>query len=129
MNYLVMLFLTGIWTLSLKVPSGPIFKELGILKIDDIFSVTTLTFVYESLNKLNPEQFHAFYKFPYNTRNTTNNRNNNLELPIPRTTTYGLKSLKFVGCKLWNSLSTADRNSVSKNVFKKHIKDQIISKY
>ena len=43
-----------------KVPSDPIFKELGILKINDIYKITTLTFVYESLNKVNPEQFHIY---------------------------------------------------------------------
>jgi hypothetical protein len=42
-----------------KVPSDPIFKELGILKIDDIYKLITLQFVYESLNKLNPIQFHS----------------------------------------------------------------------
>ena len=45
----------------IKIPSDPLFKELEILKVHDIFKMTTLNFVYDSLNKLNPEQFHMYY--------------------------------------------------------------------
>ena len=40
-----------------KPSSSPLFTELGILKLYDIFKVSTLLFVYESLNELNPTQF------------------------------------------------------------------------
>ena len=37
----------------IKSPSSPIFKSLGTLKIGDMFQMSTLKFVYESLNKMN----------------------------------------------------------------------------
>ena len=112
-----------------KVPCDPIFKELEILKLQDIYNLTTLTFVYESLNNLNPEQFHSYYRYPYHTRNTAANRNNNLDTPMVRTTTYGLKSIKYAGCILWNNLTNSEKTSVSKNIFKKSMKNRFINSY
>ena len=37
-----------------KPSSSPLFSELGILKLFDVYKVSTLLFVYESLNELNP---------------------------------------------------------------------------
>ena len=53
-----------------KVPSDPLFKKLGILKVHDIYNLTTIKFVYESLNKLNPNQFHTYYNYPTGIQNT-----------------------------------------------------------
>ena len=64
-----------------KAPSDPLFKVLGILKVDDIHKLTALKFVYESLYKLNPNQFHLFYNYPTGTHMTASNRNNNLDPP------------------------------------------------
>ena len=55
--------------------SLPLFKELEILTIFDVFKVETSKFVFESLNRTNPPQFHGLFTYPSNTRNTTNNRN------------------------------------------------------
>ena len=110
-----------------KPSSGPLFRELGILELNDIFKLSSLNFVYESLNELNPIQFHSYYQFPHSTQNTAANRNYNLELPSARTTTYGLKAIKCVGAKLWNDLSQNERNATSKNAFKMNIKKRFIN--
>ena len=112
-----------------KVASDPLFKELKILKIHDIYKLTTLKFVYESVNKLNPTQFHTYYDYPTGAHNTAANRGNNLDPPIPRTVTYGLKSLKYAGCILWNNLSSDIRNVVSTNVFINKTKTHMINSY
>ena len=113
----------------IKVPSDPLFKELGILKVQDIFKMTTLNFVYDSLNKLNPNQFHLYYHYPTNIHNTAANRDNNLDLPMVRTTIYGLKSIKYTGCMLWNNLPIDKRKGTSKKSFSKMIKNHMISTY
>ena len=113
----------------IKVPSDPLFKDRGILKVHDIYKLTTLIFVYESLNKLNPNQFHAYYTYPADAQNTAANRDENLDPPMVRTVTYGLKSLKYAGCILWNNLSIDTRNAVSKNVFKNLTKNDMINSY
>ena len=65
--------------------SLPIFKELEVLTIFEVFKVETSKFVFESLNHMNPHQFHDFFTYPSNARNTTNTRNKNLFIPQART--------------------------------------------
>ena len=112
-----------------KVASDPLFKELKILKVYDIYKLTILKFVYESLNKLNPNQFHTYYNYPADAHNTAANREKNLDPPMVRTVTYGLKSVKYAGCILWNNLSLEIRNAVSINVFNSWTKKHVIDSY
>ena len=112
-----------------KEPSSPIFKSLNILKIYDIFNIETLKFVYDSLNKVNPSQFHEYYHLPLNIQNTAANRMGHLNIPQGRTLTYGLKSIKHTGGKLWNDIPVIIRNSSSKKLFNKLLKKHFISTY
>ena len=112
-----------------KVPSNPLFKSLRMLKVQDIFRAEALKFVYDSINQTNPFQFHTYYRVPANTHNTGGNRNNNLDIPQPRTKTYGLKSIKYIGCLLWNNLSAYIRDKSSKNSFSKSVKDYYVNQY
>ena len=52
--------------------SLPLFKELEILTISEVFKMETSKFVFESLNHINPSQFHDFFIYPSNVRNTRN---------------------------------------------------------
>ena len=83
--------------------------------------------MYESVNKLNPPQFHTYYNYPNHNYNTDAMRNMKLALPKIRTSKNGLKSLKYSGCILCNNLSSAERSFKSKKEFsriiKKHITD------
>ena len=112
-----------------KVPSDPIFKKLEILKLQDLFKFCALKFVYESVNKLNPFQFHAYYNYPDHNYNTGAMRYMKLNLPTIRTSTYGLKSLKYTGCMLWNNSSFAEKNIKSKTVFSRILKKRITDAY
>ena len=110
-----------------KQPSLPIFNSLNILKIQDIFKAETLKFVYDSLNKNNPSQFHEYFHYPTNIYNTAANRNGLLDTPLVRTVTYGIKSIKYTGCVLWNTLPDLSKNSQSKKSFSKQVKKYFIS--
>ena len=112
-----------------KEHSAPLFKELKLLNIFDIYKVEALKFVYDSLYKTNPPQFHSFYSYPINQINTAANRSHNLNIPQVRTSTYGLKSLKYTGVILWNDLSTELRNSFSKKCFGKALKKHSLENY
>ena len=85
--------------------------------------------MYESVNKLNPPQFHNYYNYPGHNYNTDATRNMKLNLPSIRTSTYGLKSLKYTGCMLWNNLSFAERNIKSKNIFSRALKNRMTDAY
>ena len=41
-------------------PSSPIFNDLKILKLHDLFQLKLLGFVYECVNKISPANFHTF---------------------------------------------------------------------
>ena len=43
--------------------SLPIFKELKLLRVSDIFQLKLITFVYESMSNSNPSCFHEFFHF------------------------------------------------------------------
>ena len=103
--------------------SGPLFKNLKIMKIESIYKMKILTFVYKCLNNNSYSKFaNWFHKinnaYDYITRSSSNQ---NLVLPRARTTNYGIKSIKFNGVKLWNELPPAfkilpDSSSFSINV-------------
>ena len=46
---------------SFTSPSTPIFSDLKILKLYDLFELKLLTFVYESVNMISPVFFHIFF--------------------------------------------------------------------
>ena len=65
--------------------TDPIFKYLKILKIEDIFRINLLKFLYKYENNLLPEYFDNMFAthtldHPYNTRNR------DIIRPMPRTT-------------------------------------------
>ena len=47
---------------SFSSPSTPIFSELKILKLYDLFELKLLSFVYESGNMMSPVFFHSFFE-------------------------------------------------------------------
>ena len=79
----------------------------------DIFNVETMKFVYDSVNKTNPST-HLY--------NTAAIRNSNLNSPLVRTVTYGIKSLKYTRSVLWNTLPITIRNTPPRKVFTKKLR-------
>ena len=84
-----------------KEPATPLFHNLGLLMLQDIFNASILNFIYDSLNKSNPSQFHTFFHYA-SIANTAANRQGDLAIPQVRTTTYGLKSIKYTGSLIWD---------------------------
>ena len=112
-----------------KEHSAPLFKDLELLTVFDVFKTETLKFVYQSLKKLNPSQFHSFYSYPTTSHDTAAMRNHDLNTPSVRTTTYGLKSLKYIGTLLWNSISNSLQNAPSKMCFARLVKKSFCDHY
>ena len=100
--------------------SLPIFKELEVLTIFEVFKVETSKFVFESLNHMNPHQLHDFFTYPSNARNRTNTRNKNLFIPQAKTKHYGL---------IWNDIPLSIRLSKSKNMFVRALKNFLVLTY
>ncbi len=109
--------------------SSPIFKDLKILKLSDIFHLKLLTFVYESIHKMSPSCFHnlfclSLYVHQYSTRQASRG---NIYLTQKNTVRYGLNSLGYLGAKLWNELPDDIRTAKSKALFKSKLKTHLIN--
>ena len=76
--------------------------------------------VYKALHNQSPQYIKDLFKLRisnYNLRGT-----DILTLPKPRTTSYGLESLRYMEPKIWNSLADKVRSAENKGVFKSLIR-------
>ena len=92
-----------------KSHSEPLFKSLNLLKLNDVLELQFLPFVYQWSHRLLPPCFSEYFRFTsfvdsYSTRQSCNR---NLYVTSVSTTQYGLRSLKFTGPGLWNTLPTS----------------------
>ena len=122
------------------LPSDPLFHQLEILKVHDIFKLRVSKFIYNCLNKNNPVLFHSWFTLTsqihrYNTRSKYVDVDNSITtrtifVPIARTTHYGLKLTKVKGSKIWNDLPPSLRvENILFSTFNKGIKKHLIEQY
>ena len=105
-------------------PSSPIFSDLKILKLHDLFQLKLLCFVYDCVNKISPSCFHSFFELvesvhPYLTRQATNN---DIFLNQKNTLQYGLRSVRYFGAKCWNNIPSEIKSSPSAYIFRGKLK-------
>ena len=107
----------------------PIFKDLKALRLSEIFELRLLTFVYESVNKISPVCFHNFFTFnaSVHQHQTRQACRGDLYLTQKKSLQHGLKSIKYLGCKLWNDLPLVIRNSPTKVSFKSKLKNHLLN--
>ena len=127
-------------------PSNPIFRELGVMKIKDIFKLSVAKFIFSCLTSHTPPIFHDWFILNhtvhnYNTTsstiiNMTNHfeidnitRTNLLHTKYSRLVNYGSKMLKVAGPLLWNSLPAHIRHAQSVYSFKNLLKKFFINQY
>ena len=108
--------------------TGPIFKELKLLKFHDIHSLQLGIFMFSFKNSTLPSKFNNFFLLNsqihnYNTRNAQSFR-----LPLCRTNTRKF-SIYFQGPKFYNSLNSDITSSSSSASFKRKLKEFLLSKY
>ena len=105
-------------------PSMPIFSDLKILKLHDLFQSKMLRFVYDCINKIAPSYFHSFFELvdsvhQYSTRQATNN---DIFLTQMNTLQYGLRSVRYFGAKCWSDIPVEIKKSPSANNFRQKVK-------
>ena len=119
--------------------SNPLFLELEILKIQDLFKVKINKFIYRCLKKNTPINFHNWFIYTnlihnYNTRSGYIDSNQlistkNLFIPIARTSHYGLKKIKVHGPKIWNELPPDVRVITTFSLFKVNLNRHMVKNY
>ena len=87
---------------------------MKILKLQHLFHLKFLTFVYQCVNKISPPYFHSFFNLvdsvrQYGTRQATRN---DIFLTHKNTTQYGIRSLRNFGAKMWNDIPVGIKSFV-----------------
>ena len=111
-------------------PSDPLFIDLKVMKIHNIFRYRLLTFVFKCMNNLHTITFRNWFQFvsnvhKYSTRSVSTC---NLYLPRVRTVRYGLNSIKFNGPLTWNDLPNNIKNIRELSKFNYRLKEHLLSK-
>ena len=89
-------------------PSSPLFKNLNILKLNDLITTNNIIFVHKTLNNLSPSHFNNFFNL-YITghdHNTRNDPSSGFSIPPGSVSLANIKtnSLKFKCGQDWNEM-------------------------
>ena len=109
---------------NFSAPSAPIFLTLRLLKLQDLFEMKLLTFVYEAVNKLSPSCFHEFFDVlsQVHQHDTRQARKGDILLTRKNSLQYGLKSIRYAGAKSWNSISHVIKQAPTVMSFRHQLK-------
>ena len=112
-------------------PSTPIFSDLKILKLQDLFQLKLLCFVYDCVNENSPNCFRNFFEsvssvHQYGTRQASKN---DIFLTRKNTLQYGIRSVRFSGAKSWNSIPVDIKRSSSAFSFRQKLRAFLFMKY
>ena len=106
--------------------TGPLFKELGLLKIGEINKYLLGKFMYKWSNSRVSLLFQDMFQYVRNVHGYGTRQSDHLYTPIVKTN-LGKCSLRYKGPVIWNSILTAHINpDTSEAVFAKTLKHCIV---
>jgi len=112
-----------------RAHSPPLFYQLKLLTIFDIFKLQISKFSYNSMNGLSPYTMFRFTPAAEIHHHQTRFASaGNLYINYNRTN-YGLKSVQAVGSRLWNTIPLSIQNSVTIFSFSRQMKQLLLSEY
>ena len=79
--------------------------------------------IFKTLNNINPVLMNEIFELRKTKRAVRNQYNLNLEVPIINQVTFGPKSIRYLGPKIWNSLPFHIKSSERLTTFKRIIKN------
>ena len=79
--------------------------------------------IFKTLNNINPAFINEIFELRKTNRAVRNQYKLNLEVPIINQVTFGAKSIRYLGPKIWNSLPFHIKSSESLTNFKRIIKN------
>ena len=113
------------------LPHTPLFYRLNILTIYDIFKLQLGKLIYESINNIGPS--HNIIQFTRSNEihehNTRFASRGNFFNNYVRTTSYGLKSLRYMGGKLWATIPNNIQDCLTSKSFIRNMKIKLINDY
>ena len=112
-----------------------IYKDLRLLKLNDLITLKNLLFVHDYFNNNLPDSFADYFTLSRNTHNhrTRNSTRGLLHVPPSNSVRFGDNSFKLKAIHAWNLAVNEHPNfdflSLSKNVFKKLMVSYLLGKY
>ena len=94
-----------------------------------MFKLISAKFVFTCLKLTPPLQFADFYIYAPNNYNTFASRNKSFRTPLPRTSTYGLNTLRNKGAHIWNNIPSQIRDVNHIKIFTKLLEQHFLSSY
>ena len=79
--------------------------------------------MFKTMNSINPTFMNDIFKLRKTNRAIRNQYKPNPEVPIINQVTFGAKSIRYLGPKIWNSLPFHIKSSESLTTFKRIIKN------
>ena len=79
--------------------------------------------IFKTLNNINPAFMNEIFELRKTNRAVRNQYKLNLEVPIINQVTFGAKSIRYLGPKIWNSLPFHIKSSENYTTFRKVIKN------
>ena len=127
-------------------PSEPLFKNLDILKIKDIFDLNIANFIYTTLNKESPEIFHDWFIYNHLVHEHSTRASaviiqsehfdvghavpsRNLHTQRANLEKYGSRLIQVYGPILWNNIPDGIKEASSIQIFKKQLKKHFLDHY
>ena len=109
-------------------PSAPLFIKYSLLPIDKVNVLQTCLFMFKFKNCKQdlPSSFHNFFRFTSEIHSYPTRQRDDFD-PIFCRTSKHQSFIKFRGPHLWNSLDASLKTSLSLPIFKKHLKQSLIS--
>ena len=106
----------------------PIYEEMNILQVDDIYRLEVGKFMYKFNNDILPENFQNYFKHVsaihnHNTRTTANLSMN----PIRSNTKFSKNTLKYKGVEVWNSIPSDIKHLPSVKSFSRQMKTFVVN--
>ena len=111
-----------------RTGTNDLHHELRLLKVDDLYRISVLNFVYKAVNRESIDQFSNYFHF----RDTIHGHNTRGKKQIIRkkvTNNYGKSTVHYQGANLWNLYSQHSTSVKTCNSFKRKMRNIFIDSY
>ena len=118
-----------------RAPPSALYKNSQILRFSDSISLKNFLYAHNSINRRIPSTLQGKFKFieERHEHTTRINQLHCVQLPISRTTDYGLQSITSKTARIWNRLQIiyfkGTAMNLTRNVCKKRVKTYFLNQY
>ena len=106
----------------------PLFIRLNLIRLEDIYRIEVLKFMYKYVNKMLPESLLNIFTHTTNIHNYETRQMQHLRCYRPRTN-LSMHSLLYNGPKFWNDISPTSHNARTIKQFSSILRSETLQLY